>query len=499
MKKFYFLLITIIISLLLVSSYAFSEDIKLLYELGVSPIQVSTDTGILTFYGLPGLKDEKHAFARIFTYSNGLANYKSRKEYYKKTIMHILLQEELNNAKFLEEVMNLLKENNEEIDAETIGTIAQSVLKGTDIGTTILTQLSKDLNLKYIKDTGVITKIINKLKTHLRAIRAGALNNFATALNVIDVLSETVSLSKTVSDIGESFILSKALQADLAEKRLSVLEKYSSIKDKAFREAIDEIRSEMKILPSDTWKNLYLSILTNEKELEKAGVSIASIGTDLYAMLGHTISGPWAGTVIFGYKTYKTIENYLDALRISVLSATIYESLPKDVSNPYLSDIIDYSQYLFLLQTISAFTNGYEKILTLFLKKRRVFIETLEEYKRGFELAYYRKYIKKAGILVKVESAWKKTYGGSGDDIARSIQQTTDGGYIVVGYTNSNNGNVSGNHGKNDYWIVKLDASGNIQWQKIYGGSDDDIAFSIQQTSDGGYILAGWTKSQNEM
>ena len=273
--------------------------------------------------------------------------------------MYILLQEELNNAKFLEEIVNLLKK--EGIDTETIGTIAQSVLKDTDIGTTILTQLSKDLNLKYIKNTGVMTKVINKLKTHLSTIRRGSLNNFAIALNVIDVLSETISLSKIVSDIGESFILSKALQADFAEKRLSVLEEYSTIKDKAFREAIDEIRSEMKTIPSDTWKSLYLSISINEKNLEKTGVSIISIGTDLYAMLGHTISGPWAGTVIFGYKTYKVIKNYLDALRISVLSANIYESLPKDVSNPYLSDIIDYSQYLFLLQTISAFTKDQEK------------------------------------------------------------------------------------------------------------------------------------------
>jgi len=85
--------------------------------------------------------------------------------------------------------------------------------------------------------------------------------------------------------------------------------------------------------------------------------------------------------------------------------------------------------------------------------------------------------------------------GGSDKDIAQSIRQTTDGGYIVAGYTYSNDGDVSGNHGGADYWIVKLNKAGNIQWQKCLGGSDDEYAQSIQQTSDGGYIVAGQTDS----
>ncbi|MDR2523205.1 MAG: hypothetical protein LBC93_05845, partial [Synergistaceae bacterium] len=61
---------------------------------------------------------------------------------------------------------------------------------------------------------------------------------------------------------------------------------------------------------------------------------------------------------------------------------------------------------------------------------------------------------------------WQKCLGGSRDDKANSIQQTSDGGYIVVGYTNSTDGDVIGNHGENDAWVVKLDASGDIMWQK---------------------------------
>lgn len=94
---------------------------------------------------------------------------------------------------------------------------------------------------------------------------------------------------------------------------------------------------------------------------------------------------------------------------------------------------------------------------------------------------------------------WAKCLGGSGDEEAESIQQTTDGGYIVLGFTDSNDGDVTGNHGGRDMWAVKLDSAGSITWQKCYGGSDEDDVWSngmaIQQTTDGGYIMASNTFS----
>jgi len=84
---------------------------------------------------------------------------------------------------------------------------------------------------------------------------------------------------------------------------------------------------------------------------------------------------------------------------------------------------------------------------------------------------------------------WKKTYGESDYDIARSIQQTLDGGYIVAGETSSFGA------GNADFWVLKLDSSGNALWQKTYGGINDDITPSVQQTSDSGYIVAGDSSS----
>lgn len=103
--------------------------------------------------------------------------------------------------------------------------------------------------------------------------------------------------------------------------------------------------------------------------------------------------------------------------------------------------------------------------------------------------------------IVKLNSAgdiqWQKSLGGSNVDAAQSIRQTTDGGYIIAGSSNSGDGDVTGNHGNYDYWIVKLDANGDMQWQKSLGGSGMDMAQSIQQTSEGGYIVAGSSGSDD--
>ncbi|SMC63143.1 autotransporter outer membrane beta-barrel domain-containing protein [Moheibacter sediminis] len=103
--------------------------------------------------------------------------------------------------------------------------------------------------------------------------------------------------------------------------------------------------------------------------------------------------------------------------------------------------------------------------------------------------------------IVKLDASgnkiWDKLYGGSGNDWANSIQKTTDGGYIVAGYSDSSaSGDVSGiSKGIRDYWVLKLDAAGNKSWDKLYGGNSIDDAFSVQQTADGGYIIAGYSLS----
>lgn len=90
---------------------------------------------------------------------------------------------------------------------------------------------------------------------------------------------------------------------------------------------------------------------------------------------------------------------------------------------------------------------------------------------------------------------WVKNYGGRGWDRAKSVLQTIDGNFIIAGFSTSNSGDVRRNNGDSDAWIVKLDSDGNIVWEKNYGGSEDDYANSIKQTTDGGYIIAGSSQS----
>lgn len=103
--------------------------------------------------------------------------------------------------------------------------------------------------------------------------------------------------------------------------------------------------------------------------------------------------------------------------------------------------------------------------------------------------------------IIKTDSVgtieWQKNYGGSEEDVAQSIQQTFDGGYIVGATTFSNDSDVSGNHGLSDFWIFKLDSVGNILWSKVYGGSQLDNIYALTQIADSGYLVAGSTDSND--
>ncbi len=95
--------------------------------------------------------------------------------------------------------------------------------------------------------------------------------------------------------------------------------------------------------------------------------------------------------------------------------------------------------------------------------------------------------------LIKIDKSgneeWSATFGGLEDDWGSSVQETSDGGFIVVGAT------YSYGSGERDVWLIKTDKSGNEEWSATFGGTEDDGGSSVQETSDGGFVVAGWTSS----
>ena len=102
-----------------------------------------------------------------------------------------------------------------------------------------------------------------------------------------------------------------------------------------------------------------------------------------------------------------------------------------------------------------------------------------------------------ASIFSQPTLPWQKTLGGTAHEYTRKTIPTSDGGMAFVGGSESTNGDVSGNHGGNDLWVGKLNASGSLVWSYLYGGTEDDEGYDLVQTSDGGYMVTGWTDSND--
>ena len=93
-------------------------------------------------------------------------------------------------------------------------------------------------------------------------------------------------------------------------------------------------------------------------------------------------------------------------------------------------------------------------------------------------------------FTVKADAAmWNQTYGGTEEDFGRSVVETSDGGYAVAGKTESFGS------GSSDFWLVKTDVNGTMVWNQTYGGIQEDFGRSVVETSDGGYAIAGYTLS----
>ena len=101
-------------------------------------------------------------------------------------------------------------------------------------------------------------------------------------------------------------------------------------------------------------------------------------------------------------------------------------------------------------------------------------------------------------LIITGEVGFSQTIGGSKNEVLKSVIKTADGGYAVLGYTQSNDGDITSKIAENfDFWLLKFDANNTLSWQQTFGGSKDDRGADLIKTSDGGFALLGFSKSSD--
>jgi hypothetical protein len=134
--------------------------------------------------------------------------------------------------------------------------------------------------------------------------------------------------------------------------------------------------------------------------------------------------------------------------------------------------------------------SGIQKIIILFFKKNMNYSWAIYHRFGAFIVMLFFA----TCLFAQAPSlTWEKTLGGTGDDELRSLTPTPDGGFIAAGFTNSTDGDIAtlAQHGGYDYFVVKITATGSIEWLKTYGGTGTDKANIAIPTSDNGYIIFG--------
>lgn len=102
-------------------------------------------------------------------------------------------------------------------------------------------------------------------------------------------------------------------------------------------------------------------------------------------------------------------------------------------------------------------------------------------------------------LVIKIDlqgnKIWQNTYGGSGNETCKSIKKSNNGGYLLIGNSTSNNGDLSTNYGQQDVWLLKIDNLGTLQWQQSFGGSNDDFTTDFTEDQSGNFLIVGETYS----
>ena len=430
---------------------------------------------------------------------------------------------------------------------------------------------------RYLPDNNLINKSLNYLKqfgrmdTKITKSWWQTIEKLKLHQNTLDKVGKTLSFTSFISSIG-SITLSamEAMNQEIAYQHLLLISE--TLKDMEgqgeyfnpdFKQALIELTKENDDLIntsfiSDFTKNFYYEWEKNKDTVTEKGLALfmdttgKKIITTTLKKAGLSNAAlpalAWSLSIQFSYHVIQSGLKGIDLFHRYVITSDTLFWLRKmrdyayaNQDDSYLSfNLLDATSQLYAYQLLESLMNTTpQKLMFWKLGTRKLVLaeitSTQEELRSLFP-----------GVPEVVEKpemlTWEKTFGGSKDDCTNSIIQTSDGGYVVAGDTESkgagkydawvikldNEGNkvwdktyggrdydwadliiqttdggyaiagvtYSKSAGKSDFWVIKLDNQGNIIWEKTYGGRDDDWAYSIIQTTDGGYVIAGKTESK---
>lgn len=226
---------------------------------------------------------------------------------------------------------------------------------------------------------------------------------------------------------------------------------------------------------------------------------------------------PDGGFILTGY-TYVTNQNFAWAKKIDAYGTLVWERNLNQSSNskPYAILPCGDGAYLVTGYTSDALQDGWVAKIdvngnTLWSKlyggPGEDYLTSVIKVNDGFVLSGYsnspdmrsKNRGSYDGWILKIDplgnKIWENSFGGGDEDYLKSVAASGDGGYIAAGYTKSRDGDIPKNQGGYDEWVIKVDASGNKQWVKTFGGWNDEYITNIISTTDGSFITIGYTNS----
>ncbi len=328
--------------------------------------------GAIVMASVSGLNDEARRF-RNNSGVNSLREYNVRKNTYKNVLRQIAFQPQFDasNLTGFYSIGDDMQDFTLDEDRQFFATTALSL---TDFSLTLVEEIARHSNLRYVKELGNYTRQLNKFKNMGRHVRQGSLSNFTTALTYFSILTNSLKLSEEIIAISVTGSLLEAAKIDMALIRLAHLESLNIIEDRAFKNALYELIEELRTFNPNFWNNLAYSILNNQQNLINGSLALANIATDVAILMGYDPVLLWVKSILFVAETAELIIQWQDTFREATCAATIYHYMLQHNHTVYDhldEDIMDYAQYLFISQMEEVLSNNYMLFWEFFSSARR--------------------------------------------------------------------------------------------------------------------------------